>query len=134
MAKPEILNTSHNVIAKDTIVKGEIITKGDFRIDGTVEGEIKSEGRIIIGNEGKLIGTIDAVNVDIMGSVEGEVKAKDTLSLKSTGKIRGKIQTNILEIEQKAEFNGTCIMGEDLKKSATEAPAAPANNDKKSSK
>jgi cytoskeletal protein CcmA (bactofilin family) len=96
MAKPEILNTSHNVIAKDTIVKGEIITKGDFRIDGTVEGEIKSEGRIIIGNEGKLIGTIDAVNVDIMGSVEGEVKAKDTLSLKSTGKIRGKIQTNIL--------------------------------------
>ena len=131
MAKPEILNTSHNVIAKDTIVKGEIITKGDFRIDGTVEGEIKSEGRIIIGNEGKLIGTIDAVNVDIMGSVEGEVKAKDTLSLKSTGKIRGKIQTNILEIEQKAEFNGTCIMGEDLKKTA---PAAPANNDKKSSK
>ena len=66
-----------------------------------------------------------------MGVVEGEVKAKDTLSLKSTGKIRGKIQTNILEIEQKAEFNGTCIMGEDLKKSTSEAPA---NNDKKSSK
>ena len=95
MSKAEILNTSHNVIAKDTIVKGEIITKGDFRIDGTIEGEIKSEGRIIIGGEGKLIGTIDAVNVDIMGTVEGEVKAKDTLSLKSTGKIRGKIQTNI---------------------------------------
>ena len=38
MSKAEILNTSHNVIAKDTIVKGEIITKGDFRIDGTIEG------------------------------------------------------------------------------------------------
>ena len=118
MSKTEILNTSHNVIAKDTIVKGEI----------------KSEGRIIIGNEGKLIGIIDAVNVDIMGTVEGEVKAKDTLSLKSTGKIRGKIQTNILEIEQKAEFNGTCVMGEDLKKAAPAPAAAPANNDKKSSK
>ena len=135
MAKTEILNTSHNVIAKDTIVRGEIITKGDFRIDGTIEGEIKSEGRIIIGGEGKLIGTIDAVNVDIMGVVEGEVRAKDTLSLKSTGKIRGKIQTNILEIEQNAEFNGTCIMGEDLKKATATAPAsAPANNDKKSVK
>ena len=134
MSKTEILNTSHNVIAKDTIVKGEIITKGDFRIDGTIEGEIKSEGRLIIGSEGKLIGIIDAVNVDIMGTVEGEVRAKDTLSLKSTGKIRGKIQTSILEIEQKAEFNGTCVMGEELKKAAPAPAAAPANNDKKSSK
>ena len=100
MAKTEIFDTSHNLIAKDTIVKGEIITKGDFRIDGTVEGEIKSAGRIIIGNEGKFIGTIQATNVDIMGSVEGEVMAENTLSLKSTGKVRGKIQTNILEIEQ----------------------------------
>ena len=70
----------------------------------------------------------------ILEGKEGEVKAKDTLSLKSTGKIRGKIQTNILEIEQKAEFNGTCVMGEDLKKAAPAPAAAPANNDKKSSK
>ena len=70
---------------------------------------------------------------DSIGVVE--VRAKDTLSLKSTGKIRGKIQTSILEIEQKAEFNGTCVMGEDLKKATAPAPAAaPANNDKKSSK
>lgn len=131
MAKTEIIDTSHNLIAKDTIVKGEIITKGDFRIDGTVEGEIKSAGRIIIGNEGKFIGTIQATNVDIMGSVEGEVMAENTLSLKSTGKVRGKIQTNILEIEQNAEFNGTCVMGDDIKKASQ---PATANNDKKNVK
>lgn len=131
MAKSEYMDVPHNFIAKDTLVKGEIITKGDFRIDGTVEGNIKSEGRIIIGNEGKFIGTIKANNVDVMGAVEGEVIAENTLSLKASGKIRGKIQTNILEIEQKAEFNGTCVMGADIKKAIpVNAPA----NDKKVSK
>ena len=43
MAKTEIFDTSHNLIAKDTIVKGEIITKGDFRIDKD-NGHAKGNG------------------------------------------------------------------------------------------
>lgn len=119
MARNENIDTSHNLISKDTIVKGEIITKGNFRIDGTVEGDIKSEGKVIIGLEGKFIGTMLAKDIDIMGTVDGEIIASNTLSLKSTGNVTGKIQTSILEIEQHAEFNGTCVMGKNAKTAST---------------
>src|SRR5574344_447573 len=112
MAKPEELNytPSHNIIT------GEITTEGDFRIDGTIDGTITSKGKIIIGDKGKFIGKIKAANVDIMGVVKGEIFVDNTLSLKSTGKIEGDIQTNILIIEQNAEFNGSCSMGKESQK------------------
>jgi len=103
--------TLHNLIAAGTLIKGEIITDGDFRIDGRVEGNIVSKGRIIIGDHGTLSGNIQAKNVDIMGLVEGKIQVSDTLSLKSTGKIQGDIITKTLIIEQNATFNGTCQMG-----------------------
>ncbi|MED9995334.1 MAG: polymer-forming cytoskeletal protein [Paludibacteraceae bacterium] len=120
-------NTEHNVIVAGTIIKGDITTDGDFRVDGTIEGTIASKGRIIVGATGSITGTINANNIDIMGKVEGKVIALDTLSLKSTAKVKGDIQTNILDIEQRAEFNGTCTMGKE-----NEATAAPnAKNQKK---
>jgi len=118
MAKPEELNytPSHNIIAGGTLIKGEITTEGDFRIDGTIDGTITSKGKIIIGDKGKFIGKIKAANVDIMGVVKGEIFVDNTLSLKSTGKIEGDIQTNILIIEQNAEFNGSCSMSKEPQK------------------
>jgi cytoskeletal protein CcmA (bactofilin family) len=41
-----------NVVAKNTTINGDIISEGDFRIDGILEGNIKTKGRVIIGVEG----------------------------------------------------------------------------------
>lgn len=118
MSKSSNICTEHNVIVSGTFIKGDITTDGDFRIDGKIEGTIASKGRIIVGLNGHIAGTIKANNIDIMGSVDGTIIALDTLSLKSSAKVKGDIQTCILDIEQKAEFNGTCSMG---KSSETEA-------------
>lgn len=111
MSKSTSNSTEHNVIVSGTVIKGDITTDGDFRVDGTIEGTIASKGRIIVGTTGSITGTINANNIDIMGKVEGTIIALDTLSLKSTAKVKGDIQTSILDIEQRAEFNGTCAMG-----------------------
>jgi cytoskeletal protein CcmA (bactofilin family) len=111
-------NTEHNVIVAGTIIKGDITTDGDFRIDGKIEGTIASKGRIIVGNSGNITGTVKAENIDVMGYIEGTIIVNDTLSLKSTAKVKGDIKTSILDIEQRAEFNGTCSMGK-------EEPAQP---------
>lgn len=113
--------SEHNVIAAGTIIKGDITTDGDFRIDGKIEGTIASKGRIIVGNSGNITGTVKAENIDVMGYIEGTIIVNDTLSLKSTAKVKGDIRTSILDIEQRAEFNGTCSMGKET------APAEQTN-------
>jgi cytoskeletal protein CcmA (bactofilin family) len=118
MSKSNSNSAEHNVIAAGTIIKGDITTDGDFRIDGKIEGTIQSKGRIIVGNSGSILGTVKAENIDVMGYIEGTIVTNDTLTLKSTAKVKGDIQTSILDIEQRAEFNGTCTMGK-------ETPAQP---------
>ena len=112
MSKSEEMHIgqAHNSIALGTLIKGEVTTENDFRIDGNIEGNIHSHGRVIIGDKGKLVGSIEAADVDVMGYVKGNVIARGTLSLKSTGRIEGDITTSALIIEQNAEFNGSCTM------------------------
>lgn len=124
MAKPISTAAEHNVIAAGTVIKGDITTDGDFRIDGKIEGTITSKGRIIVGNSGSIVGTVKASNIDVMGYIEGTIVVSEILSLKSTAKIKGDINTSILDIEQHAEFNGTCTMGK-------ETPAQPTSKDQK---
>jgi len=114
MAK-EIVNNSgiaHNALATGSIIKGNIVSDSDFRVDGTVEGKIDCSGRVIIGPNGSLIGNIVCSNADIMGTLKGNIKVSDTLSLKSTANVMGDIKTKILVIEPEAIFCGTCDMGD----------------------
>ena len=48
-----------NVIAKNTKIIGEIISDGDYRIDGVLEGDLKTKGRVIIGAGGLVKGNIE---------------------------------------------------------------------------
>lgn len=100
----------HNVIAQGTRIQGSIETNSDIRLDGVLEGNLTSQGKVVIGQQGSIKGDIVCNNADIQGSVEGIVKVSDTLSLKSTAAITGEIHTKILSIEPNAVFNGSCEM------------------------
>ena len=54
-----------NIIAKNTTFVGEITSDGDFRIDGVLEGTLKTTGRVIIGAEGLVKGAVESTNADI---------------------------------------------------------------------
>ncbi len=99
-----------NVIGKKTSIVGDIHSEGDFRIDGTVEGSIRAEGRVIIGKEGLLKGLIECTNADIEGEVSGNISVSDMLTLKSTAVIHGDVVIGKLTVEPGASFNATCTM------------------------
>ena len=99
-----------NVIGKKTSIVGDIHSEGDFRIDGTVEGSIRAEGRVIIGKEGKVKGLIECTNADIEGEVAGNISVSDMLTLKSTAVIHGDVIIGKLTVEPGASFNATCSM------------------------
>lgn len=124
MAQDQNLNTAHNLIASGTIIKGEINSAVDIRVDGSIEGTIFSKGKVVIGEKGVVNGEIKASNIDIMGNVKGNISSASTLSLKSSGVITGDINTQTLIIEQGAVFNGNCKMGKEPEVAPAAAPAA----------
>jgi len=99
-----------NVIAKTTIIVGEIKSDGDFRIDGTLEGNLIIKGKVIIGATGIVKGNIEASSADIEGETSGQLKVIKTLTVKAIAKIFGDVIVGKLSIEPGATFNASCVM------------------------
>src|ERR1043165_2473455 len=104
-----------NLIGLGTQITGDINSAGDVRIDGTLNGNIKLEGRLVIGPNGKIEGKVICQNAEISGEIKGTLEVVDMLSLKHTAKILGDIITGKLTIEPGAVFTGTCNMGAIIK-------------------
>lgn len=104
-----------NIIAKNTTFVGEITSDGDFRIDGILEGTLKTNGRVIIGVEGLIKGTVESTNADIEGKFSGQLSVSNTLTIKATSNISGDVVVGKLSIEPGATFNATCAMKGALK-------------------
>ena len=101
---------ARNIIAKGTTFVGDIKSDGDFRIDGTLEGSLKTSGRVIIGKEGFIKGKVEATNSDIEGKFSGELMVSNTLTIKATADISGDVVIGKLSVEPGASFNATCAM------------------------
>ncbi|MDN3641941.1 polymer-forming cytoskeletal protein [Lutimonas halocynthiae] len=99
-----------NIIAKNSSLVGDIKSDGDFRVDGKIEGTIQTSGRVVIGKEGYVSGTIDCTNADIEGTFSGKLIVDQILSLKSTADISGDVVMGKLSVEPGAVFNATCAM------------------------
>jgi cytoskeletal protein CcmA (bactofilin family) len=106
--KPKTME--RNVVAKNTSITGDITSEGNFRIDGTLEGTLKTNGRVIIGVDGVIIGKVESSNADIEGKFSGELIVHETLSIKGTANISGDVVVGKLSVEPGATFNATCAM------------------------
>ncbi len=101
----------HNNIGSGTKISGNIETTESIRIDGEIEGNISSKGRVVIGPNGKIKGEVVCSNSEISGILEGKIKVSELLSLKASSKLFGEIFTKKLSIEPGAIFTGKCDMG-----------------------
>lgn len=99
-----------NLLRNGTEIKGNINSEGDIRIEGSVNGNIKVKGKVIIGNSGKVTGDIDCAFCDISGTVSGKLNISNSLTLKASANYNGEITTKKLVIEPGAIFNGSCKM------------------------
>lgn len=99
-----------SIIAAGTTVKGDISSTGDIRIDGTLQGNIQSTAKVVIGANGVVDGDITGQQADIMGKITGTIKVKELLQLKGGCTVTGNIHASKLQIETNANFNGQCHM------------------------
>tara|TARA_A100001234_G_scaffold221532_1_gene238165 strand:- start:6831 stop:7247 length:417 start_codon:yes stop_codon:yes gene_type:complete len=111
MKRTENNNSVVNIIGQGTSILGDINSNGDIRVDGTLKGSIKTEGKVVLGKEGVVEGDVICQNADISGVIKAKITVSNLLSLKDTAKLKGDIVTNKLSIEPGAEFTGSCSMG-----------------------
>lgn len=116
--------SQQNTIAKGTVITGDIISEGDFRIEGTIQGNVKTPGKVVIGRTGIINGTLKSANADIEGKFTGKLLLTDTLSLKSTAHVEGEVMVGKLAVEPGANFNATCSMKGALKDIKNGTPEA----------
>ena len=102
--------TLYNALTAGSKIIGTIIADSDIRIDGTVEGDLTCTGKVVIGEQGKLKGTISCQNAEILGNMDGKMEVKNTLALRASGTIKGDVITQVLIVEPEAVFNGSCSM------------------------
>ena len=119
---------SVDVIESSTKIVGDIVSKADFRIDGVVEGNITTTGKVVVGASGKISGKLNCSNADVSGSISGHIQISETLSLMSESYIQGDITTAKLSVEEGAQVDATIIMKTGKQLKAVESESA---NDKK---
>ncbi len=104
-----------NRIVEGTSIEGEIKCESNIRIDGSFKGNLSTKGRLVIGPNGTIEGTVICQNAEIEGLIKGRVNVQQLLSLKGTARVEGDIFTDKLAIEPGATFTGGCNMGAKVK-------------------
>lgn len=110
----EVNTNSFSTVNASTKIIGEINSDSDLRIDGTVEGNIQSKAKTVLGESAYIMGNINSQNADVSCTVIGNLYIEDLLKLNSTANIKGDIFTKKLIVESGAVFSGRCEMGENL--------------------
>jgi len=107
-----------NRIVEGTIIKGDIISKADFRLDGELIGNFETSGKLVIGPAGILTGDIICNNMDIEGKFSGIIQVTELLNVKATARIKGEVKVGKLAVEPGADFSATCVMNSTIKQIA----------------
>ena len=103
------------MVGEGTKFKGSLSFDGSARIDGKMEGEIKSKGTLFVGENSVIKADVNVDTVTVGGKVCGNITASSRLVVLSGAEINGNIQTPSLQIEEGAKFEGTCEMGMGIK-------------------
>ncbi|HMO60544.1 MAG TPA: polymer-forming cytoskeletal protein [Ferruginibacter sp.] len=113
-SKPKVADTpvgSTTIIGAGTVIRGNVSSDGDIRIDGTLIGNLDAKAKVLVGADGVVEGDIKGLDADILGKVTGQLKINELLQLRGRSNVSGEIFAGKLEVEPTATFNGNCHMG-----------------------
>lgn len=102
----------NTLIGATAFIKGSLETEGLVRFDGQIDGDIKTTGKIIIGESARIKGMVEANSASINGVVQGDIIAPEGVQVFSTALIIGDIITKKLSLEENVLWQGRSIIFE----------------------
>jgi cytoskeletal protein CcmA (bactofilin family) len=92
------------------------------RIDGRFQGSISSEGKLVLGKDAFVEGTIHVGELEVHGTLQGEILVAHRTLLHEAAKVSGSLGTALLAMEEGALLQGDLRMGKDIKIGAEVKP------------
>lgn len=108
--RPEPTGDVSAFVGKGVEFKGTISYNGTVRIDGYLEGEIHTEGVLLVGEDAVLTAKVTAGTIVCKGKITGDIIVKEKIKLRAPAVINGGLKTPLLSIEDGVLFNGTLEM------------------------
>ncbi len=106
MARDEI----NAFLGSGTDYQGKLNFQGAVRIDGNFNGEVESEGTLVVGKEARVEGVLKVGQLVLSGKVNGEVYASEKAVLHKTANLQGNLVTPVLVVEEGAVLEGRVTM------------------------
>ena len=113
---------SKNVLGSDVEIKGDLKFSGEMAFDGKIDGEIRGEGSLLLGESSVVTGNIEAQSAVVRGKVTGNIVAKEKLEVKAKTELFGDVRASRLSIEEGVTFVGRVEVNPN-KLSSTPPPA-----------
>lgn len=81
-----------------------------MRIDGALDGEIQTEGELVIGEEAVVTAKVMAGVVVCKGKVTGDIVATEKVKLLSPAVVTASVKAPVISIEEGVTLNGSLEM------------------------
>lgn len=121
---PRPAETLNGFVDAGCTIRGELEFADSFRLDGKVEGDVRSTAELVVGDSGAVHGEISVARCFVAGQVRGTLRATEHVVLHATSKVRADIYTPALVMEDGAFFEGRVVMSDSVTPPRPEAGAA----------
>ena len=109
----------NTLVGSGSFVKGDMKVNGFIRIDGDIDGNLETDGAVIISEKARFRGNLTAKSVIVGGIIIGDITAKEGVKLLSSSAVVGNIISRRVQMEDKVIFHGHCISIEEENRYAT---------------
>ncbi len=99
----------NTILGKGSSITGDLRINGFVRLDGDIDGNLETDGNVIIGDNARIRGDVKAKSVIISGIVIGNIIAQEGIKILSEAAVLGDVISRKVQIDDKATFNGRCI-------------------------
>ena len=117
--RPTGEGTMNTLVGSGTTLEGSLNVSSSIRVDGKIKGQITCSETMLVGKTGEVEASVRVKNATIGGKVVGDIVAEEVVVLEGKSTLVGDVTTKKLIIEEGALFNGTCHMGEEVRKVET---------------
>jgi cytoskeletal protein CcmA (bactofilin family) len=99
----------NTIIGSGSGISGNVRVSGFVRVDGDIDGNLETTGKVIIGEKARIRGNVTAKSVVVGGIVEGDIAAPEFIRMFATSAVFGDVITHRFEVAEKGFFHGHCV-------------------------
>ena len=99
----------NTMVGPGAFITGDLKLEGFTRVDGDIYGNLETTGKLIIGENARIRGSLTAKSVIVIGIVEGDIRSPDGVHLFSSAVVLGDVISRKIKAEEKVVIEGYCI-------------------------